>query len=324
MPGPRIISLLPSATEIAVALGFADNLVGRSHECDFPPGIERLPACTATKVEKGLPSLEIEHRVQGLIRQGLSVYSVDAELLRRLEPDVILTQSHCAICAVTPKDLEEALHSWVGRAPVMLSLAPENLGELWDSIRFVARTLEVEERAEPLIASLSGRLDALARRTADAPRPRVAALEWIAPIMAAGNWVPQLVEAAGGESLFAGTGTRSPWIDWDMLLAADPDVIVFMPCGFQIAQTLTELEPLTTDPRWRELRAAREDRVFVADGHHFFNRPGPRLVESAEILAEILHPKLVDFGHQGKGWIRLATSNSGNSRLRFPLLSLTR
>jgi iron complex transport system substrate-binding protein len=303
--GPRIISLLPSATEIAVALGFGDNLVGRSHECDFPPAVAHLPPCTATKVEKGLSSIEIEDRVQAILRQGLSVYSVDSDLLRQLAPDFILTQSHCAICAVTPADLEEALQAWVGTAPTLLSLAPESIEEFWDSIRLVARTLNVEERGEAVVAGLARRLSDLARRTAKGARPRVAALEWIDPIMAAGNWVPQLVEAAGGESLFAATGQHSPWIDWDQLIAADPDVIVFMPCGFQIPQTLQQLAPLVEDPRWRTLSAVRQDRVFIADGHHFFNRPGPRLVESAEMLAEMFHPGLLDFGHHGQAWIRL-------------------
>lgn len=309
MSAPRIASLLPSATEIAVALGSADTLVCRSHECDFPAGIAALPACTATKLEKGLPSLEIEGRVQGLIRQGLSVYSVDAPLLRRLDPDIILTQAHCAICAVTPADLEQALAEWVGRAPTMLSLAPETLDAVWDSIRDVARALDVAPRGETLVASLTDRLDRLARlansATGTRPRPRVAALEWIEPIMAAGNWVPQLIAAAGGESLFAETGAHSPWIDWDRLAAADPDVIVLMPCGFQIARTLEELPLLTRHPRWPTLTAVRKGRVFVADGHHFFNRPGPRLIESAEILAEILHPGHFDFGHEGVAWIRV-------------------
>jgi iron complex transport system substrate-binding protein len=304
MTGPRIISLLPSATEIAVALGFGDNLVGRSHECDFPSVVTHLPQCTATKVEKGLPSIEIEDRVQAILRQGLSVYSVDSVLLRQLAPDLILTQSHCAVCAVTPADLEEALHAWVGDAPTLLSLAPESMEELWDSIRLVARTLNVEERGEAVVTSLARRLDELAQRTGKEARPRVAALEWIEPIMAAGNWVPQLIEAAGGESLFAATGQHSPWIDWEQLLATDPDIIVFMPCGFQIPHTLQQLAPLTEDPRWSTLSAARQNKVFIADGHHFFNRPGPRLVESAEMLAEMFHPTLVDFGHHGQSWIR--------------------
>lgn len=305
MNTPRIISLLPSATEVAVALGFGDQIVGRSHECDFPPYIAELPPCTATKVDKGLPSLEIEERVQGILQQGLSVYSVDTVMLHRLNPDVILTQSQCAICAVTPRDLEEALATWVGRAPRLLSLSPETLDELWDAFRLVARTLNVEERGETVIAELAERLDRLANRSANLARPRVAALEWIEPLMAAGNWVPELIEVAGGESLFAVPGQHSPWIDWDALAKADPEVIVFMPCGFTISRSLEEMPILTRDPRWMSLSAVRAGRVYLTDGHHFFNRPGPRLVESAEILAELLHPNHFDFGHQGKSWIAI-------------------
>jgi iron complex transport system substrate-binding protein len=303
---PRIVSLLPSATEIAVALGFGPNLVGRSHECDFPAGIGALPALTATKLQKGLRSLEIDDRVQEIVRQGLSVYEVDAERLRALKPDVILTQTQCAVCAVTPRDLEGALAAWSGEAPVLVSLAPDNLSDVWGDFARVGEALGLAlGQTAPAVAALQSRLADL-RATAAAldRRPRVAAIEWIEPLMAAGNWAPELIEIAGGESLFATPGQHSPWLDWDTLLAADPDVLVLMPCGFQIPQTLRDLPALTGDPRWARLSAARTGEVYIADGHHFFNRPGPRLVESAEILAEILHPQAFDFGHRERGWRR--------------------
>lgn len=300
----RVVSLLPSATEIALAVGIGEGLVGRSHECDFPPWVQGLPVCTSTKLEKGLTSAQIDDRVQEIVRQGLSVYEVDAKLLRALKPDVILTQSQCAICAVTPLDLEEALAEWIGTPPMLVSLAPDDLGDVWGDLRRVGEAVGAPEAAEAAVAGLQARMDAIAdeaRRRGS--RPRVAAIEWIEPLMAAGNWVPELIQIAGGEPLFAAPGQHSPWLDWDALVAADPDVIVMMPCGYQIPQTLADLAPLIGRPGWHDLAAVRGRRVFVADGHHYFNRPGPRLVESARIIAETIAAD--DATLAGDGWLRL-------------------
>lgn len=289
MAGPRILSLLPSATEIAVAVGRGEGLVGRSHECDFPPFVEALPVCTATKLEKGLTSRQIEDRVQEIVRQGLSVYEVNAALVRALKPDVVLTQSQCAVCAVTPADLEGALCDWVGAPPTLLSLAPDNLDDVWADLRRVGAAVDAAAKAEASVRWLQAGLEAIRMRGAGRGwRPRVAAIEWIEPLMAAGNWVPELIDAAGGEALFATPGQHSPWLEWDALAAADPDVIILMPCGYRIGQTLAERASLQAKPGWRDLSAVRAGRVFAVDGHHYFNRPGPRLVESAEIVAEIL------------------------------------
>jgi iron complex transport system substrate-binding protein len=301
---PRVVSLLPSATEIALAVGVGEGLVGRSHECDFPPWVQGLPACTATKLEKGLTSAQIDDRVQEIVRQGLSVYEVDARLLRSLKPDVILTQSQCAICAVTPMDLEEALAEWIGTPPMLVSLAPDDLGDVWGDFRRVGEAVGAPRSAEAVVAGLQARMDAIAedaRRRGT--RPTVAAIEWIEPLMAAGNWVPELIQIAGGEPLFAAPGQHSPWLEWDALVAADPDVIVMMPCGYQIPQTLGDLAPLVGRPGWQDLSAVRQRRVFVADGHHYFNRPGPRLVESARIIAETIAAG--DAASAGDGWLRL-------------------
>lgn len=301
---PRIVSLLPSATEIAAALGFQDHLVGRSHECDFPPAVRHLPVLTATKLEKGLRSQAIDTRVQEIVRQGLSVYEVDASRLRALRPDVILTQTQCAVCAVTPGDLEDALHEWSGNAPRLLSLAPDDLKDVWNDIGVVAAALDAAPAGERLVDELTARLNALSVSTSAGSRPTVAAIEWIEPLMAAGNWIPELIATAGGQPLFARAGQHSPWLDWHTLSAADPDVIVLMPCGYRIADTLAELDTLRRHHAWPSLTAVRTGRVFVTDGHHYFNRPGPRLVESAEILAEILGT--AHFGHEGTGWVRAA------------------
>jgi iron complex transport system substrate-binding protein len=304
---PRVISLLPSATEIVAALGFAQHLVGRSHECDFPPGVEHLPVCSSSKVPARGSSLEIDERVKAIVAEGLSVYRVDVERLRELQPDLILTQTQCAVCAVTPRDLEEALCTWVGTQPAMLSLEPNNLDDVWNDIRRVGDALGVSQRANELIASFTKRLVEIRDRTsAIETRPRVAAIEWLGPLMAGGNWMSELIEIAGGRSLFAQSGEHSTSIDWSALVQADPDVILLLPCGFTIAQTIADLDLLTQNSVWPKLRAARSREIYLIDGHHFFNRPGPRLVESTEIVAEILRPDHFAFGHRGSGWITLA------------------
>jgi iron complex transport system substrate-binding protein len=306
MSGLRIVSLLPSATEIVAAMGMAGQLVGRSHQCDFPAAVARLPALSATKVRLDGTSRDIDRRVNEIIAQGVSVYSVDAERLRALKPDVIVTQTQCAICAVTPADLEEALCEWTGMAPKLVSLEPNDLSDVWADMRRVGRALGVEDAAHAAIVGLQARLDRLRRIAALTDRrPTVAAIEWIDPLMAGGNWMPELIEAAGGESLFATPGQHSPWLDWSALAAADPEVILLLPCGFTIDQSLADVPLLAARPEWAGLRAVRMGQVYVLDGHHYFNRPGPRLVESAEMVAEILHPDLFAFGHEGRGWVRL-------------------
>jgi iron complex transport system substrate-binding protein len=304
---PRVISLLPSATEIVAALGFSEHLVGRSHECDFPPRVEELPVCSSTKVPVHGTSYEIDERVKQIVAEGLSVYRVDVDLLRQLQPDLILTQTQCAVCAVTPRDLEQALYTWVGAQPALLSLEPNNLGDVWNDIRRIGEAVGVSQRAEELIVSLTQRLIAIRdKAVVGRSRPSVAAIEWLGPLMAGGNWMPELIEIAGARSLFAQAGEHSPWLDWAKLIDADPEVILLVPCGFKIPQTIADLELLTQNPAWPNLRAVQSGQVYVIDGHHFFNRPGPRLVESAEIIAEILYPDLFAFGHRGAGWISLA------------------
>ena len=301
---PRIISLLPSATEIVAALGFGDHLVGRSHECDFPPGVEKLPICSSTKIPARGTSYEIDERVKEIVAEGLSVYRVDVNLLRKLRPDFILTQTQCAVCAVTPHDLEEALCAWTGAQPAIISLAPNNLNDVWNDIRRVGDALGVSLRAVHLIVSLTKRLTAIRDEAQTTPsRPTGAAIEWLGPLMAGGNWMPELIEIAGGRNLFMQAGEHSNWLGWSSLSEADPEVILLLPCGFKIAQTIRNLNLLTENPAWSNLRAVRQGRVYLIDGHHFFNRPGPRLVESAEIVAEILHPERFNFGHRGTGWI---------------------
>jgi iron complex transport system substrate-binding protein len=306
VPMPRIVSLISSATEIVAALGFEDELVGRSHECDFPHSVRRLPVCTAPKFAVEGNSREIDAGVKSLAQQGTSVYQVDAHLLRRLRPDVILTQSQCDVCAVSLRDVEAAVRDWQGTCPRIVALAPNALADVWADIGRVADGLSVPARGAALVAKLRERVAAIADRArALADRPTVACLEWLDPLMAAGNWVPEMVDLAGGVNLFGVAGRHSPWMSWEQLCERDPEVIVALPCGLDLARTRAEMAALTGKPGWDRLRAVGAGRAFVTDGNQFFNRPGPRLVESLEILAELLHPEAFTFGHEGQGWQRL-------------------
>jgi iron complex transport system substrate-binding protein len=303
---PRVVSLIASATEIVCALGFEGQLVGRSHECDFPESVKRLPVCTEPKFDVEGSSYEIDRRVKAVLQEGLSVYRVHADRLKQLAPDVIVTQSHCEVCAVSQRDVERAVCDWLGTRPQVVSLAPNGLADVWDSIRQVAAALGADRRGEELVRGLQQRLTAIAERARALPdRPTVAYVEWIEPLMAGGNWVPELIEMAGGVNLFGEAGKHSPWMTWDELRGRDPDVIFVAPCGFDLARTRREMAALTERPDWHELRAVRGGRVYLADGNQFFNRPGPRLVESLEILAEVLHPEAFTFGHEMAGWQRL-------------------
>jgi iron complex transport system substrate-binding protein len=303
MASARVVSLIASATETIAALGCQDRLVGRSHECDFPPAVRELPICTAAKINIHAGSAEIDRQVKSLLAEAVSIYAVHADILQKLRPDVIVTQSQCEVCAVSVKDVEQAVCSLVDSHPRIISVEPNGLGDIWTSFRQVAAALDVEDRGERLIEKSQKRLEAIRRRTERLPAcPTVACIEWIEPLMAAGNWVPELVEIAGGVNLFGQPGKHSPWMTWDELVARDPEVIVILPCGWDIARSREEMHWLANRPEWNHLRAVRAGRVAITDGNQFFNRPGPRVVESAEILAEILHPGTFDFGHRGIGW----------------------
>lgn len=303
---PRVVSLIASATEIVAALGFADQLVGRSHECDFPASVTRLPVCTEPKFDVHGTSAEVDRRVKSVLQDATSVYRVHADLLKELRPDVIVTQSHCEVCAVSERDVEEAVCAWLGTRPRIVSLHPDALADVWEGVRQVAQALDVPERGEGLVRQLQERMAAIAARARALPqRPTVACLEWLDPLMAAGNWMPELVAMAGGTDLFGAAGKHSPWMTWEQLRERDPDVIIALPCGYDLPKTREEIRPLTGRPEWGELGAVRGGRVYLTDGNQFFNRPGPRLVESLEILAEVLHPGAFRFGHEGVGWQRV-------------------
>jgi iron complex transport system substrate-binding protein len=307
MAMPRIVSLLPSATEIVCALGCREQLVGRSHECDFPAEVCSLPACTESKLDSTLSSAEIDRKVKSLLQDALSIYRVDADRLHALRPDVILTQAQCEVCAVSLPEVEQTVAGWSAGATRtrLVSLSPQRLVDIWGDILAVAAALGVEESGRALVRQLKNRVvDVIAKAAMVKRRPSVACIEWLDPLMAAGNWVPELVDLAGGSNLFGEAGKHSPWLNWEAMQEHDPEIIVAMPCGFNLARTRHELSALTTRPGWQKLQAVRTRRVYVVDGNQFFNRPGPRLVESLEMLAEMVHPKLFQFGHEGRGWSR--------------------
>jgi iron complex transport system substrate-binding protein len=301
---PRIVSLIASATEIVAALGLEEQLVGRSHECDYPPGVERLPACSAPRIDVHGTSRQIDDRVKDVLRSALSVYTVHTDVLDWLAPTHIITQTQCEVCAVSLKDVERAVCEMVASRPQVVSLEPMCLADVWSDIRRVASALDAANRGEELVASLQHRLAAVSASVEPmVARPTIACIEWIDPLMCAGNWVPELVEIAGGRDVLGQAGKHSPYITWEDLAHADPDVIAVMPCGFDIPQTRGEMPVVTERPEWRSLRAVRDGRVYLTDGNQYFNRPGPRLVESAEILAEILHSDGPRFGYTGAGWL---------------------
>ena len=302
----RIVSLIPSATEIVIQLGFGASLVGRSHSCDFPPAVQTLPVCTAPSFDPEGNSKEIHNRVSELLRRGLSVYDVNIERLQQLQPTHILTQDQCEVCAASLADVEKAVAQFIEPPPAVISLRPQILADLWDDLRRVAIALDPihgNAIADLTIAQLQGRLqDCLKKVPSKLPQPTVACLEWTDPLMGAGNWVPELVSMAGGHPLFGQVGRHSPWLPWEDLSAAEPDMLVVMPCGYDLDQGRQSIDQLAQMPTWYNLKAVKDGRVFLVDANHYFNRPGPRLVDSLEILAEILHPDDCAFGYAMKAW----------------------
>jgi iron complex transport system substrate-binding protein len=311
MSNPRIVSLIASSTEIVAALGFADCLVACSHECDYPPTVNTLPRVTRAKLQADVSSVAIDRQVRDILRAGLSVYAVDADQLRDLKPDVIVTQDHCEVCAVSTKDLEAAACDVLGSDVQIVSLHPNTLADIWMDVQRVADALDARARGNRLVTLLQNRLANIAMMARGfGETPRVAFIEWIEPLMAGGNWVPELIHFANAEDTLGKPGEHSGWIEFEQLRDADPDVIIVSPCGFDIARTVAEMPALTSQPGWNELRAVQNNRVYVADGNAYFNRPGPRLVESFEILVEMIHDGKADFGHHNVNW-RAYSSGTG-------------
>ena len=299
----RIVSLIPSATEIVAALGLTDAIVGRSHECDYPPEIQSRPVCTQARLNTNAPCAEIHNDVNNLLRSALSIYQIKTDVLEQLQPTHIITQDQCDVCAVSLPDVEKAVATLTHSQPQIISLQPNVLADVWNDIQRVANALGVKSLR--LLEDLEARVKICEQKTqalSVTERPTVACIEWIDPLMTAANWVPELVTLAGGQMLYSATGQPSPQLSWETLVATDPTIIIFMPCGFDLNRTRQEALQLTQRPEWQNLRAAQSGRVYITDGNSYFNRPGPRLVDSEEILAELLHPEIFEYGYKGTGW----------------------
>lgn len=299
----RLLPLISSATEIVHALGLGEFQVGRSHECDYPSCVVQLPVCTRPAIPVSGSSREIDQLVKEKIAAAVSVYEVDSALIRDLRPTHIFTQTQCKVCAVSLDDVECALQEQIGIAARVVSLEPYALADLWHDIGRVAQACGCIERGDELNSSLQTRMCIISERAKNVSyRPTVAALEWLEPLMAGGNWVPELIGMAGGTNLFGLEGQHSPWMEWQQVVASDPDVIVGLPCGFDLARTRNEMYWVTERPEWNRLKAVQEGRVFICDGNQFMNRPGPRLLESLQAIAEMLHPEVFEPKLEGVAW----------------------
>jgi iron complex transport system substrate-binding protein len=307
-PARRIVSLLASGTELVAALGLEERLVGRSHECDHPAWVKRLPALSRPAFDIHGTSAEIDARVRERLHARLPLYEVDEAQLAALAPDIIITQTHCEVCAVSPSDLAHGVAAKLERHQVV-ALATGTVDGILEGFARVAEVLGAAEAGRALVADIRARLAAIAALTRPLRRPRVACLEWIEPLFEMGNWGPEIVEIAGGQSLLSAPGAHSTTLPFEALQKADPEIIVVAPCGFDLTRTLAELPVLTDRPAWRALSAVRAGRAFAADGNFYFNRSGPMLFDTPEILAEMLHPDQFPPRHEGTIWRRLPTAS---------------
>lgn len=307
----RVLSLIASGTEIVVELGGEGLLVGRSHLCDFPAAVRALPEVTkpASPTDGDLEQVDPAMKIEAF--DALSIYEVDRVKLTELKPDLILTQTQCEICAVTLQDVERTVTDHTGTAAKIVSLRPNSLAEIFDDIRRVGRALGREAQGDCYAAELRGKVSSVRRMTkrilGAAPAPRVAIIERIDPLMAAGTWMPELVALASAENLFGEAGKLSPRMTMEQLVEKDPDFLIIAPSGFDLDRTKKELHLITDHPKFRRLRAFCEGQVAIADGSQYFNRPGPRTYETLQILTEILYPGALDFERKplengSKGW----------------------
>jgi iron complex transport system substrate-binding protein len=284
----RIVSLIPSATEILFAVGAGDRVVGVSHECDHPAQVRGLPVLTGSFLRPGMSPAEIDAAVSAQLKDGKSLYTLDEARIAALEPDLVVTQHLCPVCAVSTGVVDAALRP-LPRCPDLLSLDPKGLEDVLEDIRRVGEATGNAERAAAVVRDFERRREAVHTAVAGKPRPRVLALEWVDPPFLGGHWVPEMIEHAGGLDALARPGDASARVTWGQIAAADPDVIVVMPCGFDEAGTRDQIELLAGNPEWNALRAVREGRVHAVDANGCFSRPGPRLIDGIERLAWIFH-----------------------------------
>ena len=314
----RIVSLLPAATEWICEFGGGPDLVGRSHECDYPPEVQDVPVVTEPTYDAEGDSAAIDTAVQAQLQDGLSLYRVDLDRMKSLDPDLIVTQDQCEVCAVSRSDLEATLGDWVGPDVDLLSMHPQTLKEVLDEALRLGRSMDRLNDAMQTIGNLETGLQALRnqigvdRDTNPQSLPSVACIEWIEPLMVAGHWMPDVVEMAGGRAVLGTAGEPTRRINWADLRAADPDVLAVMPCGFSIDETERDLHYLTDREEWEELSAVQAGRVALFDGNAYFNRPGPRLYRAIEVLASVVHPK-VDPHPEAAAWEQRWASQNARS-----------
>ena len=301
----RIVTLIPSATEIVTFLGEKEFIIGRSHECDYPKDLKMIPKLTSPKIDVDGTSGQIHEQISIILEKSLSVYKVDIEKLKKLNPDFIVTQAHCEVCAVSFSEVELIAKEHLGKNTKIISLQPNTLNEVFDDIRRVAKDLKIDnDDNNQLVKNLETRVKNIKKKTERYKKPKVACIEWIDPLMVAGNWIPELVHISGGDDVFGKKGKDSHWIKFDEIKQQNPDIIIFIPCGFDIKKTNDEVKKLLKPKTsWHDLKAFNDKKIFITDGNQYFNRPGPRLIESLEILAEIIHPNFFNFEHQNNGWI---------------------
>jgi len=303
--GKKIVTLIPSATEIVAFLGEKEFIIGRSHECDYPKDLNKIPKLTSPKIDVDGTSGQIHKQINVILEKSLSAYKVDIKKLKKLNPDFIVTQAHCEVCAVSFSEVEFIAKEHLGKNTKIISLQPNTLNEVFDDIRRVAKDLEIDnDDNNQLIKNLEIRLKNIKNKTEKYKKPKIACIEWIDPLMAAGNWIPEMVQISGGEDVFGKKGKDSHWIEFNEIKKYNPDIIIFIPCGFNLKKTNDEVKNLLkSDTRWHDLKAFKNKKIFITDGNQYFNRPGPRLIESLEIFAEIIHPDFFNFEHRNKGWI---------------------
>jgi iron complex transport system substrate-binding protein len=301
----RVVCLLAPGTEMVAALGCGERLVGRSHRCDRPAWVRGLPPVTAPASAVDPPPADPGARARALVEHGISIHRVDAVALAALAPDLLVTQPRCEPGAPGPREVEDAVDRVLPSRPRVVALQPDAVAGLWRDVRRVADALGVPERGVQLVSRLRQRMQAIAARCAElAPRPRVACIERLDPLLASGARTRELVAMAGGEDALGQPGEPARPLAWETLVASDPDVVWIAPCGLDLAHARAAMPSLTARPEWRALRAVRAGRVFLGDGSGSFDHPGPRIAETLEILAEALHPAAFRFGHEGAGWER--------------------
>lgn len=295
MKHQRLISFLPAATEMIYALGLQDQLVGVSHECDYPPQAKNKPAVVKPALPlETMTVREIDVAVSERLRQGLSLYQVDEKLLAKLQPDLIITQNLCQVCAPSGNEMSVAVRS-LQPAPDVLYLTPHSLKEIFQNILALADATGRQLKAETIVKNAQARLSAIEERSRAGKPIRVFFLEWADPIYCGGHWVPEMIELAGGIDTLARKGTDSVRIDWNEVLHWQPEVLVFSPCGFHVDAAREQLTILQRLPNWAELPAVKAGRVYAMDANAYFARPGPRIVEGVELLAHLIHPELFDW-----------------------------